>query len=452
MRARQAKYPRRIKLTFEDGSTKIATWDRADEPLVEGDPLNPYTLLKDETCILLGGDPETMVPDDALNKIKELVDKAQTRADAAQTRANDTFTKAQTLTAATAELYGLGKDAVPDSVLQVLANVVGRYKIGVNLTILGKAAGSGIVVQGITTAAGGVVRTNSAGYAEGYTYEKVVTLTVEEQFTDVQGASVTVDTMGRVFTKTTIALVSTSGQIEITSSQTVRFSPAVKTVDAFLVGGGGSGAIEGTAYRNADASGGAGGYTATRLALPLVGQQIVCAIGAGGEKATLKAPSGFNGGRAGGTTVVTSGSITVSAAGGNGGGSGNGSNGGSGGGGSDSTNGGVAKGGSDGSDSAKTYNNNPGKGQGTTTTAFGEGTGIKYAAGGGGACCKGSSERTYMGDGGADGGGAGNGSSATTPGSGGGACISAGNNGGTVGATSGSGADGLVILRWETGK
>lgn len=72
MRARQAKYPRRIKLTFEDGSTKIATWDRADEPLVEGDPLNPYTLLKDETCTMLGGDPETMVPDDALQMLAAL--------------------------------------------------------------------------------------------------------------------------------------------------------------------------------------------------------------------------------------------------------------------------------------------------------------------------------------------------------------------------------------------
>ena len=66
MRARQALNPGRIKLTFEDGSAKYAIMERADNPVVEGHPLNPYTLLKDETCTMLGGDPETMVPDDAL--------------------------------------------------------------------------------------------------------------------------------------------------------------------------------------------------------------------------------------------------------------------------------------------------------------------------------------------------------------------------------------------------
>ena len=54
MRARQALNPGRIKLTFEDGSTKYAVMERADNPVVEGDPLNPYTLLKDETCTMLG--------------------------------------------------------------------------------------------------------------------------------------------------------------------------------------------------------------------------------------------------------------------------------------------------------------------------------------------------------------------------------------------------------------
>lgn len=72
MKARQPKYPGRIRLTFEDGSVKMATLERADEPLVAGDPLNPYTLLKDETCTMLGGDPETMVPDDALQMLAAL--------------------------------------------------------------------------------------------------------------------------------------------------------------------------------------------------------------------------------------------------------------------------------------------------------------------------------------------------------------------------------------------
>ena len=50
MRARQALNPGRIKLTFEDGSTKYA----------------------DETCTMLGGNPETMVPDDAFQMLAAL--------------------------------------------------------------------------------------------------------------------------------------------------------------------------------------------------------------------------------------------------------------------------------------------------------------------------------------------------------------------------------------------
>ena len=72
MRARQALNPGRIKLTFEDGTVKYATMERADNPVVEGHPLNPYTLLKDETCTMLGGDPETMVPDDAFQMLAAL--------------------------------------------------------------------------------------------------------------------------------------------------------------------------------------------------------------------------------------------------------------------------------------------------------------------------------------------------------------------------------------------
>lgn len=72
MRARQSKYPGRIKLTFDGGEVRYATLERADEPFVEGHPLNPATLLKDKTCAMLGGDPETMVPDDAFQMLAAL--------------------------------------------------------------------------------------------------------------------------------------------------------------------------------------------------------------------------------------------------------------------------------------------------------------------------------------------------------------------------------------------
>lgn len=45
---------------------------RADEPTVEGHRLNKYTLLKDITCGMLRLDPETAVPDDALQMLAAL--------------------------------------------------------------------------------------------------------------------------------------------------------------------------------------------------------------------------------------------------------------------------------------------------------------------------------------------------------------------------------------------
>ena len=72
MRARHSKRPGRIKLTFESGRVEYAILERADEPLVVGHALNPFNLLKDETCTMLGGDPETMVPDDAFQMLAAL--------------------------------------------------------------------------------------------------------------------------------------------------------------------------------------------------------------------------------------------------------------------------------------------------------------------------------------------------------------------------------------------
>lgn len=73
MKDRQPLKPNRVLITPEDGSTPFyATVTRADEPTVEGHRLNKYTLLKDITCGMLGLDPETAVPDDALQMLAAL--------------------------------------------------------------------------------------------------------------------------------------------------------------------------------------------------------------------------------------------------------------------------------------------------------------------------------------------------------------------------------------------
>lgn len=409
MQDRVPLYPGRVTLTPVAGQENTYDMVRADQPTKEGTPLNKATFLKDTT----------------------------------------------------AALFGLGTTAVPDDVFQMLAIMPGRYKIGVHVTVNGTAA-SGVTVHGITNANGGAVSTNSAGYAEGYTYERTATLSVDKQYTDVPAKTVTVNTNGNAFTETTIALVSTSGQLEVTSSQMVRFSTAVKTVDIFAVGGGGSGAVH--AATNAAASGGAGGYTKTQLGVTVVANQVVCTIGAGGAARTISAgKTGASSGAAGGTTSAKTGSVTVTANGGSGGTLGTGTNGGSGSGGTDSLNNAVGTGGSNGSAGGVGGNYAGGTGQGTTTTAFGSGTGTKYSGAGAGAAASFSYDRDCLGAPGSDGGGdaysgyynrypisAVTAGSATVPGSGGGAvAIAAGNTSSSSAVySSGAGADGLVILRW----
>lgn len=73
MRDRQPLQPNRVLITPENGSAPFyATITRADDPADEGHRLNKHTLLKDETCTMLGGDPQTMVPDDALQILAAL--------------------------------------------------------------------------------------------------------------------------------------------------------------------------------------------------------------------------------------------------------------------------------------------------------------------------------------------------------------------------------------------
>ncbi|MEG2096547.1 MAG: hypothetical protein RRY65_00115 [Pseudoflavonifractor sp.] len=72
MKDRQALNPGWVKLTFEDGSVKRAKLTRDDNPVVDGDPMTKVTLLKDATCRMLGGDPATMVPDDAIQMLAAL--------------------------------------------------------------------------------------------------------------------------------------------------------------------------------------------------------------------------------------------------------------------------------------------------------------------------------------------------------------------------------------------
>ena len=159
------------------------------------------------------------------------------------------------------------------------------------------------------------------------------------------------------------------------------------TVDAFLVGGGGSGAI---GLSSGISSGGGGGYTETFKKIELTANtEYYIEIGAGGY---LNVTSGMNAaGVAGGTTKAFGKSVP----GGNGGGnSGNLKYGGDGGSGGGAPTGAGGVNGSDGTGATA------GAGQGKTTREFGEESGELYSSGGNGDKANPSDGNPNTGDGG----------------------------------------------------
>ena len=80
MQDRGSLYPGRVKLVPVAGQENTYDMVRADSPTQEGTPLNKDSLLKDATAALFGLGADA-VPDDVLAIIKTLVDNAQNSAD-----------------------------------------------------------------------------------------------------------------------------------------------------------------------------------------------------------------------------------------------------------------------------------------------------------------------------------------------------------------------------------
>ena len=86
--------PGRVLITPENGSAAYyATMTRADNPTQEGTPLNKASLLKDATAALFGLGANA-VPDDALSAIKTLIDGANANANARAKIATGSYTGA----------------------------------------------------------------------------------------------------------------------------------------------------------------------------------------------------------------------------------------------------------------------------------------------------------------------------------------------------------------------
>lgn len=242
------------------------------------------------------------------------------------------------------------------------------------------------------------------------------------------------------------ATVKTSAQINLTIKGTQNYTipTGYSKADIFAVGGGGGGGD--SSYSSGySGGGGGGGYTKTVKNIAVSsGQVLNVIVGAGG-------PHGDKGKTGNPSTVMRNNITLISAAGGNcvGFGSMDGGDGGSGGGQGaalrvEAVNG--SAGASDGADGSKMFD---GKGQGTTTRAFGESSGTLYAGGGGGGAA-GRGGGSVGGPGGAGGGGAGGGTYET--GLAGAANTGGGGGGGgyTRNSTSyagGNGGSGIVLIR-----
>ena len=240
-----------------------------------------------------------------------------------------------------------------------------------------------------------------------------------------------------------------------TSSTTYTIPQGYTQIDIFCVGGGGGGSAgRGPRYDCYAGGGGGSGRTATAKNIAVsAGQTLDVVIGAGGERATS-----LNDGDGGNTSVSRSGAVLCTAAGGTGGDSttnlttrGGGSGGSGGGaGGERETNPSWREGGNGGSDGSDGGDNGAGgvgigggRGQGTTTRAFGESGGTLYAGGGGGGGGGQSSGSSWSPAGGAAGAGGGGkgGNGARQAEDGGNGSANTGGGGGGGGASSRDSSD-----------
>lgn len=396
-----------------------------------------------------------------------------------ETLEND-WRRNEVLTANTAQVFGLQSDATPDQVFTAIANQFAKI-LNVTVTVDGTPV-SGVTVEGIQQEDGSPCVTDSSGKTSGICATSSTTITAISPFVDVDNVSKVVDTTS-VSTNTSIEMTSkSSGNITVTSSKQMRFSPSRTSVTYFIVGGGASGVA---AFCTIDfnytyaINGSSGGYTDTGVIDPS-DDMITITIGKGGQSRHLTPNSSsdgnFESGSSGGSTSISGNKIgTKTAKGGNGGTrysnhqmeaiTINGANGGSGGGGASIT---VTNtyhicagnGGSNGSDgysnggstTTPTGQKTGGKGQGVSTTF----DGVTYSPAGAGIVqLKGNYPQSATPGNGAgtnllitaQGQGTRAGSASVAGGAGGSCVITIRDN---IQIYSGAGADGIAIFKWTT--
>lgn len=448
-----------LKAKFDEGGNAVKKYlNDTLIPEIESQKANTSDL----QGLVLG-----QIPDGTITSEK-LADGSVTSEKLSQDAIPSSYSKTEILDGSVLGVFSgdeISEDSLPKDILQYLAMALGAMEHGKGVLLVYATTAEGDPVVGqIVTISGtfGAVPLSDSGSAVvvaepgSYTVDFDDTGFYEPEATE----KVVSVSAGKIAVCRFSCSLKTSGTIIIEQSTTL-FVPALfPLVDLFAAGGGGSGGVCAPSTGNFRcAGGGAGGYTTTLLNQNLAGRTIKISIGAGAEAAVVTSSTlnGVKSGSYGGkTTVEVDDEILLTANGGGGGAAnsnfGYGGKGGSGGGGVYSDNSQFSAdlaGGSNGSDSnnAKypTYN---GKGQGTTTRAFGDPDGVLCSAGGGAVYRI--NDFYITGQGGANGGGDGennpssvvSGNPGEGYGDGGGAVI------GAINSTSGAGHDGVVMIRW----
>lgn len=281
---------------------KVALGDKAGKDELQG--------------LVLGQIPDGTITEDKLSEeLKEQI--------GSMAPASDVFTKEETLSPETAEMYGLNETAVPDDVFIILALGAGKYGYGITVKYPDGTPAAGLSVTGVTGRLGEAIITDENGYFLAVSENNKISFSIKSPYFDIANISNQAVNAAGVLTRQTVefAYKTYENYVLLTTSQVMKFSRAYK-LDLTAVGGGGG--STGVNTKSAFGAGGGGGYVETQLDIDVdTSDKLTVTIGAGGSIHYIT--NATTAGNPGGHTAVDKGSIRlVSAYGGTGSGVNNG--------------------------------------------------------------------------------------------------------------------------------
>lgn len=166
MKDRVPVNPGRVLISPENGAAYYATMSRADNPTQEGTPLNKNSLLKDATAALFGLSADA-VPDDVFAAAKALIDSANANANTKAKIATGSYTGTGTYGASNP--CSLKFDFAPKVVFILYYSISGTmYGIGHDGIATGAMLDSALTTSWVKNVGFGL-NTNSGGsYCDRY--------------------------------------------------------------------------------------------------------------------------------------------------------------------------------------------------------------------------------------------------------------------------------------------